>query len=142
MAQLRPYINSGSDGVYFPVIQSNPKYDMYVKGRLPDRISAKYRHKQKQSKVVHPEIDKVGPAILNPKMTPNPASMIGAGKHKSKVRNPIVPGHQSKHIAFINEVGKSARKPKANKATLAPVGSKSVAREPVKPSKLSKRYLR
>ena len=140
MSQLKPYINSGSDGVYFPVVQSNPRYDMYNRGILPDRISAKYRHKQKQAKVVHPNIDKVGSAILNPKGTPNPASMIGAGKNKSKVRNSIVPGYQSKHIAFINEVGMAAKKPKANKATLAPIGSKSVAREPVTQSKLSKRY--
>lgn len=129
MAQTRPYIKLRGDGVYNPVVQSNPKFDMYVRGRLPDNISASYRKKQRlpSSTVKTPYIDKLQPAILNPKGNPNVASMMGSGKHKVKVRQPYVGGVQSKRLAFRNEVSLSAKHtPKPIKATYAKVGARQM----------------
>jgi hypothetical protein len=112
MAMTRPYIPLKGDGVYNPVIQSNPKLDMYVRGRLPDHISAAYRKKQRQpgSVVKQPYIDKIMPAIQGPKATPGVASMMGSGKNKKVVRNPYNQGVASKRLALRNEINISTKK--------------------------------
>jgi len=134
MAQTRPYVPLRGDGVYNPVVQSNPKFDMYVRGRLPDNISAAYRKKQRQpgSVVKTPYIDKLQPAILNPKGNPNVASIMGSGKHKVKVKQPYEGGVQSKRLAFRNEISLSAKHhAKPIKATYAKVGARQMALMPV-----------
>lgn len=143
MAQLRPYLNNtAGDGLYNPVVQSNPKVDMYVKGIINPRISAKYRHRQKHPIDRHPQMDKIHGPIQGPLMTPSAMSMIGSGKHKSKVRAPFAKGNASKVLSFYNEAGISAKKaPKMVKGTLAKLGPKSVAKEPMFHSKLG-RYVK
>ena len=143
MAQLRPYLNNTvGDGLYNPVVQSNPRIDMYVRGILPDRISSKYRHKQKKQIDHNPYIDKIHGSIQGPVMTPSAMSMIGSGKHKSKVRAPFAKGNASTVLAFYNEAGISAKKaPKMVKGTLAKMGPKSVALEPTYNKKIG-RYVR
>ena len=132
-AMTRPYIPLQGDGVYNPVVQSNPKYDMYVRGRLPDNISASYRKKQRQpgSIVKSPYIDKIQPAMQNPKGTPSAMSMMGSGKNKVKVRNPYEAGVQSKRVALRNEISLSARHlPKPIKGTVAKTGARQAALTP------------
>jgi hypothetical protein len=140
MAQLRP--NLYSPGIYNPVVQSNPKIDLYSRGILPDRISAKYRHKQKHPIDRNPQMDKIQGPLQGPKMQPSAMQMMGQGKNKTKVRAPFAKGNASKILAFYNEAGISAKKaPKMVKGTLAKLGPKSVAKEPIFNSKLG-RYVR
>jgi hypothetical protein len=140
MAQLRP--NLYSPGIYNPVVQSNPKIDLYNRGILPDRISAAYRRRQKKTIDKQPYIDRIQGPIQNPKMTPSAMQMMGQGKNKSKVRAPFNIGNASKTIAFFNDVGMSAKKaPKMVKGTLAKMGPKSVAREPTFNKKIG-RYVK
>ena len=143
MAQLRPYINNTSgNGVYFPIIQSNPRSDMYTKGMLSDKVSAAYRRRQRKAVTQHPAIDKIHGPLLNPVMTPSAMSMIGSGKSKSKVRAPFDKGYGSKNLAFYNDAGISAKKPpKMVKGTLGKLGPKSVAREPTFNPKIN-RYVK
>ena len=143
MAQLRPYTNNTiGDGLYNPVVQSNPRIDMYVKGILPDRISAKYRHKQKKQIDRNPYIDKIQGPLQSPLMQPSAMQMMGQGKNKSKVRAPYAKGNASKTLAFYNEAGISAKKkPTMVKGTLAKMGPKSVAREPIYNKKIG-RYVK
>jgi len=143
MSMLRPYLNNTvGDGLYNPVVQSNPRIDMYVKGILPDRISSKYRHKQKKQIDRNPYIDKIQGPLQGPKMTPSAMQMMGQGKNKSKVRAPFAKGNASKVLAFYNEAGISAKKaPKMVKGTLAKMGPKSVAKEPTYNKKIG-RYVR
>ena len=129
MASLRP--NLYFPGVYNPVVQSNPKNDMYTKGILSDKISSAYRRKQRKSVTQHPNIDIIHGSLQSPVMTPSAMSMIGSGKFKSKVRAPYDKGFASKNLAFFTEAGISAKKqPKMVKGTLAKTGPKSIAREP------------
>jgi hypothetical protein len=132
MAQLRPYANNTrGDGFYNPVVQSNPKIDMYVKGKLPPHISAKYRQGQKIKINRNPYMDKIHGPLQAPLGTPSAVSMMGSGKHKQKIKKPYMEGIQSRRIAFFNEVGMSAKKkPKPVKGTLGRLGATSVAREP------------
>ena len=140
MAQLRPSLPS--PGVYSPVIQSNPKIDMYVRGIINPRVSSKYRHKQKIQIDRQPQIDKIQGPLQGPKMTPSAMSMIGSGKHKSKVRAPFAVGNASKILAFYNEAGiSSKRTPKVLKGTVGKTGSTSIAREPSFHTKLG-RYVK
>lgn len=143
MAQLRPYTNNTvGDGLYNPVVQSNPRIDMYVRGIINPRISAAYRHKQKKQLDHNPYIDKIQGPLQSPLMTPSAMSMIGSGKHKSKVRAPFAKGNASKVLAFYNEAGISAKKkPTMVKGTLAKMGPKSVAREPTYNKKIG-RYVK
>lgn len=146
MSMLRPYPNNTKgDGLYFPVIQSDPRTDMYKKGILPDHISAQYRKKQKLKINKNPFMDKIDYALLQPLGTPSAVSMMGSGKNKSKSKHPkhqYLEGVQSKKIAFFNEVGMSAKKaPKPVKGTLAKLGTVSVAREPVYHPKIN-RYVK
>ena len=151
MSTLRPPIAFPGDGVRNPVIQSNPKTDMYKKGILPDHISAQYRKKQKLKISKNPFMDKIDYALLQPLGTPSAVSMMGSGKNKSKSKRATLLKHpkhqytegiQSKRIAFFNEVGMSAKKaPKPVKGTLAKLGTVSIAREPVYHPKLN-RYVK
>jgi hypothetical protein len=140
MAQLRP--NLYSPGIYNPVVQSNPKIDLYIRGVLPDRISSKYRHKQKHPIDRNPQMDKIQGPLQGPKMQPSAMQMMGQGKNKTKVRDPFAKGNASKILAFYNEAGISAKKaPKMVKGTLGKMGAKSVAREPTFNSKIG-RYVK
>jgi len=140
MAQLRPSLPS--PGVYSPVIQSPPKIDMYVRGIINPRVSAKYRHKQKHPIDRNPQMDRIQGPLQGPKMTPSAMQMIGSGKNKSKVRAPFAKGNASKILAFYNEAGISAKKtPKMVPGTVGKVGSTSVAREPRFHTKLG-RYVK
>jgi hypothetical protein len=140
MAQLRPSLPS--PGVYSPVIQSPPKIDMYVRGIINPRVSAKYRHKQKHPIDRNPQMDRIQGPLQGPKMTPSAMSMIGSGKNKSKVRAPFAKGNASKILAFYNEAGISAKKqPKMIPGTVGKVGSTSIAREPSFHTKLG-RYVK
>lgn len=140
---LRPYLNNTvGDGLYNPVVQSNPRTDMYVKGILPDRISAKYRYKQKKQIDRNPYIDKIQGPLQGPVMQPSAMQMMGQGKNKSKVRAPFAKGNASKVLAFYNEAGISAKKkPTMVKGTLSKMGPKSVAREPTYNKKIG-RYVK
>jgi hypothetical protein len=143
MSMLRPYLNNTvGDGLYNPIIQSNPRIDLYNRGILPDRISAAYRRRQKKTIDKQPYIDRIQGPIQNPKMTPSAMQMMGQGKNKSKVRAPFNIGNASKTIAFFNDVGMSAKKaPKMVKGTLAKMGPKSVAKEPTYNKKIG-RYVK
>ena len=132
MSQLRPYTNNQIlDGLYNPVIQNNPKNDMYKKGILPPNISALYRKKQNIKINKTPFMNKVQPPLQAPLGTPSATSMMGSGKRKKKTPSSGAFSNQSRRIAFFNEVGMSAKKkPKPVKGTLARMGPISVAREP------------
>ena len=127
MAQTRPTINHPGDGSRFPVVQSNPRKDMYISGKTPDNISALYRKKQRQpgSIVKQPYMDAILPSIQNPRGTPGITSLMGSGKHKVKrgahagqVRNPYSYnyGTASKRLAARNELNISAKSAKPIKA--------------------------
>lgn len=134
MAMLRPYINYPGDGLYFPVIQSNPNTDMYKKGIIPDRIGSMYRARQKKFTNKNNYFDKISRPLQQPLGTPSAMSMMGSGKH--------VPSHQSKQLAFYNEVGMSVkRKPKVLKGTVGKLGSSSFAKEPTFNKKIN-RYVK
>lgn len=138
MAQLRPSLPS--PGVYSPVIQSPPKIDMYVRGIMNPRVSARYRHKQKHPIDRNPQMDRIQGPLQGPKMTPSAMQMMGSGK--SKVRAPFAKGNASKTLAFYNEAGISAKKtPKMIPGTVGKVGSTSVAREPTFNKKIN-RYVK
>ena len=140
MAQLRPSLPS--PGVYSPVIQSNPKIDMYVRGIINPRVSSKYRHKQKIQIDRQPQIDRIKGPLQGPVMQPSAMSMIGSGKNKSKVRAPFAVGNASKILAFYNEAGiSSKRTPKVLKGTVGKTGSTSVSREPTFNKKIN-RYIK
>ena len=138
---LRPYIdNTAGNGLYFPVIQSNPKIDLYNRGVLNPRVSAKYRHKQKIQIDRQPQIDKIQGPLQGPKMQPSAMQMMGSGK--SKVRAPFAKGNASKILSFYNEAGISAKRtPKVLKGTVGKTGSTSVAREPTFNKKIN-RYVK
>ena len=138
MATLRP--NLYSPGVYNPVVQSNPKIDLYNRGVLNPRVSARYRHKQKHPIDRNPQMDRIQGPLQGPKMTPSAMQMMGSGK--SKVRAPFAKGNASKILAFYNEAGISAKKtPKMVPGTVGKVGSTSVAREPTFNKKIN-RYVK
>ena len=140
MAQLRPSLPS--PGVYSPVIQSPPKIDLYVRGIINPRVSARYRHKQKHPIDRNPQMDRIQGPLQGPKMTPSAMSMIGSGKNKSKVRAPFAKGNASKILAFYNEAGiSSKRTPKMIPGTVGKVGSTSIAREPTFNKKIN-RYVK
>lgn len=143
MVQTRPYNNNTlGDGYYNPVVQSNPRIDMYVKGILPPNVSARYRQKQKIKINRTPYMDKVQGPLQAPLGTPSAVSMMGSGKKKKGPNHPYMEGIQSRKIAFFNEVGMSAKKkPKPVKGTLGRLGSTSVAREPTFHPKLG-RYVK
>jgi len=140
MASLRP--NLYSPGIYNPVVQSNPKIDMYVKGIINPRVSAKYRHRQRNPIDRNPQMDKIQGPLQGPLMTPSAMQMMGQGKNKSKVRAPYAKGNASKVLAFYNEAGISAKKqPKMIPGTVGKVGATSVAREPTFNKKIN-RYVK
>jgi hypothetical protein len=123
-------------------VQSNPKIDLYSRGILNPRVSAKYRHRQKHPIDRNPQMDRIQGPLQGPKMTPSAMQMIGSGKNKSKVRAPFAKGNASKILAFYNEAGISAKKqPKMIPGTVGKVGSTSVAREPSFHTKLG-RYVK
>jgi hypothetical protein len=129
MASLRP--NLYSPGIYDPVVQSPPKIDMYVRGIINPRVSAKYRHRQKHQIDRNPTIDRIKGPLQGPLMTPSAMQMMGSGKNKSKVRAPYAKGNASKVLAFYNEAGiSSKRTPKVLKGTVGKSGSTTIAREP------------
>jgi hypothetical protein len=140
MASLRP--NLYAPGIYNPVVQSNPKIDLYVKGIINPRVSAKYRHKQKHPIDRNPQMDRIQGPLQGPAMTPSAMSMIGSGKNKSKVRAPFAKGNASKTLAFYNEAGISAKRtPKMIPGTVGKTGSTTIAREPSFHTKLG-RYVK
>ena len=138
MASLRPNLNF--PGVYNPVVQSNPKVDLYVRGIINPRVSAKYRHKQKHQIDRNPTIDKVKGPLQGPLMTPSVTQMMGSGK--TKVRAPFHRGNSSKILAFYNEAGISAKRtPKMIPGTVGKTGSTTIAKEPVFNKKIN-RYVK